>query len=68
MKSYLLIQENKINLFYNQNKHKFKNSGYSQQQIKGKLREIYSNNGGIHSNRYISSSKSKYLGLDKFKK
>jgi len=68
MKSYLTIQENKINLFYNLNKHKFKNYGYSEQQIKGKLREIYCNGGGIYTNRYIGSGKAKSLGLDKFKK
>ena len=69
MKSYLTVQENKINSFYNQNKHKFKNSDYSEQQIKGKLREIYcSGGGGIYTNRYIRSGKAKYLGLDKFKK
>ena len=69
MKSYLAVQENKINTFYNQNKHKFKNSGYSEQQIKGKLREIYCNGRkGIYTNRYIGSAKAKSLGLDQFKK
>lgn len=67
MKYYLTVQENKINSFYNQNKHKFKNSGYSEQQIKGKLREIYCSGGGIYTNRYIGSGKAKSLGLDKFK-
>lgn len=68
MKSYLKVQENKINSFYNQNKHKFKNSGYSEQQIKGKLRKIYCSDGGIYTNIYIGSGKAKSLGLDKFKK
>ena len=68
MKQYLKIQENKINLFYNQNKYKYKNSGYSEQQIKGKLREIYCNNNALQSNKYISNQNIKGLGLNIFKK